>query len=327
MGFVSFNETYYRQRLEELEQKTLTTEEIYEAQQLLKVLDDLTDEGYTNLNTCMENDFSCLTRLRELLKKAGSSPIPIVHDELVRTTYGEEEFELEKLLDSLITEAKNCECTSVNPFLKNIHEYCEWIGYENDTAYVFLLRDTLLPYVYFKSRDRQNVYPWLISRKFLEHITEEEYVDDEIRLPIYENMEEGHTEFEDLCACYRKDMTEVWEDYSELKHLLLKLLGSIKEKRIVIVESGYVGTIPMMLKALDDRVSFRLYTTAPFFYETYKNQIFCRRYEDIRKFETVYSQDLLLRYSSCKEEQFYVNLSEDGHVRQKSLEEMKLFIG
>ena len=326
MGFVSFNETYYRQRLEELEKKTLAPEDIYKAQQLLKVLDDLTDEGYTNLNTRMEEDFSCLTRLRELLKKAGSLPIPIWHNELACTDYSKEEFELEKLLDGLIADAGNCEGTSDNSFLHSISEYCEWIGYEEDTAYVFLLRDTLLPYVYYKSRGRQNIYPWLISRKFLENITEEECVDDEIRLPIYDGMEKGHTEFEDICDYYKKNMAEVWEEYSELKELFLKLLGSIKEKRIIIVESGYVGTIPMMLKSLDDRVSFHLYTTAPYLYETYKNQIFCRRYEDVRKFETVYSQDLLLRYSSYRDGCFYVNMAEDEHVRQRSLEEIKLFL-
>lgn len=61
-----------------------------------------------------------------------------------------------------------------------------------------------------------------------------------------------------------------------------------------MIESGYMGTVPMMLKALDDRVDFRLFTTAPFLYETYKDKIFCRKYEDIRRFETLYSQDLFI---------------------------------
>ena len=43
MGFISFNENYYRHRLEVLENKELDDDDIYEAQQLLKVLDDLTD--------------------------------------------------------------------------------------------------------------------------------------------------------------------------------------------------------------------------------------------------------------------------------------------
>ena len=56
MGFMSFNENYYRRKLEECENKILSDTEIREAKQLLKVLDDLTDEGYTNLNDTMEAD-------------------------------------------------------------------------------------------------------------------------------------------------------------------------------------------------------------------------------------------------------------------------------
>ena len=50
MGFISFNENYYRRKLEEYENKILSDADICEAKQLLKVLDDLTDERYTNLN-------------------------------------------------------------------------------------------------------------------------------------------------------------------------------------------------------------------------------------------------------------------------------------
>ena len=64
MGFISFNENYYRRKLEEYENKNLSDADICEAKQLLKVLDDLTDEGYTNLNDRMEADFSCLKPIR-----------------------------------------------------------------------------------------------------------------------------------------------------------------------------------------------------------------------------------------------------------------------
>lgn len=325
MGFMSFNEKYYRQKLEALENKALSNDDIYEAQQLLKVLDDLTDEGYTNLNSQMENDFSCLTRLRTLLKNAGASPIPINHGRLSNTSYHTEEFELNELLEVLITKAQGIGYTSDNPFVKDIYEYSQWIGYEEETAYVFLIRDALLPCVYFKSRYDKSIYPCLISRRFLEDITGIENVDDDIRLPIYEALESECTAFEDFCDFCKSRMLTVLEGHSGLKQILLGLLGSIKEKRIIVVESGYAGTIPMMLKALDERVSFKLYTTAPFLNETYKNLLFCRRYEDIRKFETVYSQDLLIRYSSFHNGGFYVNLSEEDVVLNNSLGEIKSF--
>ena len=83
MGFMSFNENYYRRKLEEYENKILSDTEIREAKQLLKVLDDLTDEGYTNLNDTMEADFSCLTRLRAVLHRCGEAPFLIDHDRRV----------------------------------------------------------------------------------------------------------------------------------------------------------------------------------------------------------------------------------------------------
>ena len=322
MGFMSFNENYYRRKLEEYENKILSDAEIREAKQLLKVLDDLTDEGYTNLNDMMEEDFSCLTRLRAVLHRCGVVPFPIDHERLSDTVYGKNEYELEALLGNLTEDAGSHNGVSANPFLEEIYRYCEWIGYEEDTAYVFLMRDALLPYVFFRSRGRDNIYPWLISRRFLEDITETEYVDDDIRLPLYEALESGQIQFDDYSAYCKERILSVLNEHPKLKTILLDLLSSIKQNRIIVIESGYMGTVPMMLKALDDRVDFRLFTTAPFLYETYQDRIFCRNYEDIRKFETLYSQDLFMQYSSYCNMEFYVNVSVEESVKEKTLSEI-----
>ena len=326
MGFLTFNGTYYRRKLETFENKRLTGADVYEIRQLLKVLDDLTDEGYTNLNDRMEADFSCLSRLRALLKKEGASPFTIEHEEKISADYTSEKLELSALLETLMNKAAETDQPPENPFLKDIRDYCRWIGYEKDTAYVFLLRDALLPYVYYKKRHGEHIYPWLVSRRFLEDITGIPYVDDDIRLPIYEALENGCMDFEDSCSFCRKEILDVLERHQELKRILLELLGSVKEEHVMVIESGYMGTIPMMLKALDDRVTFRLYTTAPFLYETYKDHIFCRRYEDIRKFETVYAQDLLTRYAAFSSGKFYVNVAGNENVRKRSIAEINDFI-
>ncbi len=321
MGFISFNENYYHRKLEDYENKILSDAEIREAKQLLKVLDDLTDEGYTNLNDRMEADFSCLTRLRAVLHRCGEGPFPIDHEKLSGTSYEKNEYELEKLLGNLIAEAPKTSNVSANPFLEEIYRYCEWIGYEEDAAYVFLMRDALLPYVFFRSRGRDNIYPWLISRRFLEDITETEYVDDDIRLPLYEALESGQIRFDDYSAYCRERILSVLNEHPKLKTILHDLLSSIKQNRIIVIESGYMGTIPMMLKALDDRLDFRLFTTAPFLYETYQDRIFCRNYEDIRRFETLYSQDLFMQYYSYRSGKFYVNVSEEESVKEKMFSE------
>ncbi|MDO5296374.1 MAG: hypothetical protein Q4F00_07060 [bacterium] len=326
MGFISFNDNYYRLRLEALENKALTREDVYEAQQLLKVLDDLEDEGYTNLNRHLENSFSCLTRLRTLLRNSQAAPFPLEHDSLPPVLYSPEEYELQSLLDTLIAAAEKHAHPSGKAFLQDIYRYCGWLEAAPDTAYVFLLRDALLPYVFFRSRQRARVYPWLISRSFLDAFTRTQQADDELRLPLYEALEYGYTAFPDFCAYCRERILRVLDRHTPLKTLLLELLGSVSAEHIAVIESGYIGTIPMLLKALDDRVSFRLYTTAPFLYETYRDLIFCRRYEDIRRFETLYSQDLLLRFSSFRSGKFYVNTSSDASVREHSLQEIKYFI-
>ena len=184
------------------------------------------------------------------------------------------------------------------------------------------MRDALLPYVFFRSRGRDNIHPWLISRRFLEDTTETEYGDDDIRLPLYEALESGCIRFDEYSAYCNKKRLPVINEHPELKTILLDLLSSIKQSRIVVIESGYMGTIPMMLKALDGRVDFKLFTTAPFLYETYQDRIFCRNYEDIRRFETLYSQDLFMQYSSYCNGKFYVNVSADESVKEKTISEI-----
>ena len=61
------------------------------------------------------------------------------------------------LLDKLIIDAKKINNVSSDCFLKEIYSYSEWIGYEENTAYIFLLRDSLLPYIYYKSRLCKNI--------------------------------------------------------------------------------------------------------------------------------------------------------------------------
>ncbi len=55
MGFISFSLDYYKKELQKLESVPVSAETIYRAKQLLKMLDDLVDEGYTELNEKLED--------------------------------------------------------------------------------------------------------------------------------------------------------------------------------------------------------------------------------------------------------------------------------
>ena len=325
MGFLSFHERYYREKLAYWESRTLSPAELYDLKQNLKIIDDMVDEGYTNLCNDVEKKFSGMTRMRALLHVYGEEPFPIGADALPETVYGDTEYELSELLDELYRRAA-AERAGDNPFLARIRAYSDWIARTPDTAYVFLFRDALLPYFRFRADGCAVLYPWLISRRFLHGIAGGTDVDDEIRLPVYNALESGHTDPASFFAYCLPRIRAVLTEYPVLAECLTALLRSIPEKRILVVESGYCGTIPLMLSALDERVRFTMYTTAPYLVSPYCGRIFCERYEDMRLFETLYSQDRLLRYASFRDGRFYVRLAEDLAVVQAALGEIRYML-
>lgn len=326
MGFLTFNEKYFVDRLHYFENRDLSECEVYEVRQLLKVLDDLADEGYTVLNDYLEEKHQCLSRLKSILANHGEKPFEISFHRLPDVCYGKEEHELCGVVERLIDNAGEHRTVSDHYFVRELKNYCEWIGYEEGAAYVFLLRDALLPYVYYRCRNRGNLHPWLIGRTFLEQITGIKNADDMIRLPIYEALEEGITDYTEYKEYCRKKMKAVLDHYPDLKRILLELLGTIASPEIIVVESGYCGTIPMLLTSLDERVDFRMYTTAPFLYELYKGRIFNRKYEEIRSFETLYSQDLLMKFSSYRDGKFMVKLTDNRTAIRQSYAETAAFL-
>lgn len=326
MSFISFNEKYYLRELSLLENKKLDETDICKVKQLLKILDDLDDEGYITLNNYLEGKYHVITRLRSILLLHGEEPFSLPRLKIPEVHYGENEFEVAELCNELIDMTVKKAVRSDNPFLKDICAYSEWIGYDSDTAYVFLFRDALLPYVYFCSRGRENLYPWLISRAFLCDVSGQADVDDEIRLSIYEALKLGITRFSDFKKYCKERINKILKRYPVLEQAVKKLLSEIPQKKIMVIESGYCGTVPMLLVSLDERVDFRLYTTAPFLYDVYEDKIFCHRYEDLRLFETLYSQDVLMKYSAFRKGKFYVKLAQDDSVKEEALEEIYSFL-
>ncbi len=119
------------------------------------------------------------------------------------------------------------------------------------------------------------------------------------------------------------DAGGIYEAKQLLKYLddLRDLLGAVRADKILVVESGYCGTVPLTLAALDDRVDFRLYTTAPYLFEIYRDKIFCRRYEQIRAFETLRAQDALTQFSALRDGRFFVKTAADDEIWQKAAAE------
>lgn len=320
MGFLSFNEKCYAGALKRLEGRTLDDRELYEVKQLLKLLDDLLDEGYTELNRTLEEKYNAVSRLRDILSAHKEEPFSVQHRLISSAEYSNTETETEPVVHKLMDRVNRSVSPSSNPFLADLRGYCEWIGWRPDTAYVFLLRDAFLPYLYYRNSGRDNLYPWVVNRDFLRQ-NAGTGADDILRLPVYEALESGVSDYGDFSAFCKARIREALKGFSVLENALRELLYGIRERRILVIESGYCGTIPLTLSALDERVDFRLYTTAPYLYEIYRDKIFCRRYERIRSFETLYSQDVLMKYSSFRNGRFYIRTATEDSIWEKAADE------
>ncbi len=330
MGFISFSLDYYKGELQKLESSAVSQETIYRAKQLLKMLDDLLDEGYTELNETLEEAFQGVSRLREYLRKTGASPFPIYGNAMAGADviYEQEEIELTNAIDNLIICGKGSHAKRNDSFLAELIRFCEWIGYKEDTAYIFLLRDTLLPYIYYKHNNRTNIYPWLLGRRTLTMLTDKEFVDDEIRASIIKALEIDRCDnYDDFSKVVLSDMRTTIRQYPQIENHLTELLNTIKEKHIIVIESGCSGTFPMLLKCLDERVDVRMYTTYPYLLTVYGDRIYSPKYEENRLFETLYSQDLFFQFSVLRDNRFYVRKCHNEEVKVNSYAEVKSILG
>ncbi len=329
MGFISFSLDYYKNELHKLESALASTETIYRAKQLLKMLDDLLDEGYTELNDALETSCQGVSRLQKYLKDNHADPFPLYCKTTVEADviYGQDEIELKKAIHELITCAKESNDISDDFFLTALIRFCEWIGYEEDTAYVFLLRDTLLPYICYQSQNKTNIYPWLLGRKTWTVLTGKEFADDEIRACMIRALENGKgNNFEELCKTVLPDIRVTLKKYPKAVNCLSDLLNTVPQKHIIVIESGCSGTFPMLLKSLDNRVDVRMYTTYPYLLKAYGDRIYSAKYEENRLFETLYSQDLYFQFSALRDHHFYVKKCISEEVKRKSCAEVKTIL-
>lgn len=327
MGFMSYSLKYYKEKIEYYEQGGLTTAELYKAKQHLKMLDDLMDEGYTSLCDALEAQQNGVSRLRAVIRENQEEPFEMPNIPKMTVDYSAEKYELSTFIESMILKAKKQSTGSENPFLNEMKDFIRWIEYEENTAYIFLLRDTLLPYIYFADQNHEHIYPWLLSRKALESITGKEYVDDDLREAFFDALDSGIKEFDEFKTFVKPKMLSVMAAYPKALEEIQGLLSQIKEERILVIESGCYGTFPMLLAALDERVDIRMFTAVPYMYEIYQNRIFSPAYEKNRYFETLYSQDILMRFAGCVDKKFYVQQAENESAIEDSLAEIKTILG
>lgn len=329
MGFISFNLEFYKNELQKLQTTTVSDETIYRARQLMKMLDDVLDEGYTELNYKLEEAYSGVSTLRAYLEDNHIEPFPIYRKPFSATdvTYEQSAYELANAIKELAEKAQKSIDICDDAFLSELIDFCKWIGYEEDTAYVFLLRDTLAPYIYYQSNNRKNIYPWLFGRKTLTKLTGTDNADDEFRSSIFTALERGQCgNYKDFCDMVLPDIRSALKKYPEIERCLIPLLDGIKEKHIIVVESGCSGTFPMLLMSLDNRVDWRMYTTYPYLLEIYGNKIYTPKYENSRLFETLYSQDLYFRFADFRDGKFFVEKCNNKKIEKYAIAEINAIL-
>lgn len=328
MSFLSYSMNYYRQALQALKENPCTPETIYRAKQLLKLLDDLADEGYTELNEQLEATHQALSFLRTYLTQNRAEPFPLPEKSVPSEalSYTSKELELSEAVHCAMEAATSVSDISPAPFIRELRRFCQWIGYEDDTAYIFLLRDTLLPLAYFLGNGRTRVYPWLLSRKSFAELTGVENADDEIRAAVYRALEVGCADFQAFSRIVFPDIRAAIGRYPQTETRLRSMLEGIDARKIHIVESGCCGTFPLLLMSLDDRADIRMYTTYPYLSNLYASRVYTARYEENRLFETMVSQEAYFRYSGLRNGRFFVRKCTNPEIERQALSEIRAML-
>ena len=142
---------------------------------------------------------------------------------------------------------------------------------------------------------------------------------------LFSALEEENKNFNKYSERVRFYVDEQISEFESMKKNLVELLNNVKTKKIMVVESGRFASIPLLLKSLDNRVDFRLFTTTPQFYGVYKNKYFTDAYDKNRLFETLVSQNDLFQFSDFKNGEFYIVETSDKEIKEKAIKELSQF--
>ena len=143
MGFNEYMTALYRRKLL-LWESAPDKAELYEARQYLRYVEDLSDEGYVYLENALESAFSGMSRLRTLIAQNGGESF-LLSQRIGRAGFGGEPTELSAYLKSVAEQARRFP-PKPKPFIDEMLAYSAWLkGAEGGAAFVFLLRDTLIP--------------------------------------------------------------------------------------------------------------------------------------------------------------------------------------
>lgn len=344
MHYIPYMLKYLPKKFDEYHNsKPTTKEQIHEAQMTLKEILDLEDQGYLNSYNTLVQKLDAVNILTDFLKANNAEIIrPIKKIGKVKSEYKLQQYELMNYIDKMKTYVNHITTKeSKDPLLLDIMNYSKWLydNYDTNTTYIFLLRDTLLPYLAFEkwSNGADNIKPWLIGRKWLSLFRNEKEIketiesknfgdNDDLYETIYEclftALDQDCNNFDNFSSIMKNEFLKQKENFSKVFEALSSLLKTIKTEKIMIIESGRFASIPMLLKCIDDRVDFRLFTTTPQFYGVYKDKFFSKEYDKNRLFENLASQDDLMKFAGYKDNSFFIQECANDNLIEKGVSEL-----
>ncbi len=335
MSFISYSIRFFNERIYLYESKyslKAPRNILHEAKVLLKFLEDIKDEGYQKSYDFINEKTNAVDRLTSFILKNDGTPFLMEKFTVDPVSeYKVEQYNLDEYLCFLkdqMSIGKHI-LDPVPTVFYDILNYSRAIfeSANSDTAYCFLLRDTLLPYLSFEKWNIDNkliAHPLFISRKYLSFFdcgNNNFDIYSGIQDIIFDTLDNDITNFSDFKSCIRKRIKSKSE-FKELINLLKGIMDSIKQENIMIIESGYIGTIPILLSSIDDRVDFRLFTTIPYFYEVYKGKFFTDEFQKIRLFETIRCQDALFKLASIDRDNVSICETSNTFIKGYALAEL-----
>lgn len=336
MDFITFNINWYKDRINYYEfmssRGKCTQACIDEAKVLHKFLEDIYDEEYQSTYKLFQEKLNASERLEKFINSNGQK-VFVKSDKGFKYgefAYAPNEILLTEYLNSEIITSPTIKdsCQSISDGFYEILNFSKWINnsLDSDTAIIFLLRDTLLPYIAFKQWNHdatKEAIPLMIGRSYLSLFgnRDELYncISDSVYTALYESQKTPEL-FQGIAVeGIRKSIKNNDGLYKKTK----QILSNISKPKICVVESGVHGTMPLFLKCCDERIdTIKMYTTLPWLYDSWGGSFYTKKYENLRFFESLACQDLLFALSSIKDCDFYIKEITNLQIREKSLHEL-----
>ncbi len=335
MKTLQFDTNFYSRRIGEFEAKnSLTKDEIQEAQAMLQII--TINNGFYPTQTEAMIKIDAFNRLRKVLKNNNAEEAHA----FVEFTHETPNFDVKKSFNDFINEIYTIQPSNNTDDKKQnlINEICsftDWVNKKEGTK-IYLLRDMFLAYLIQKQINKdETAVPFLFGRKLLRFLSNQDVTDGfdfgesddeqvclDFLYTLFDAADMYPTDFDSFFNYLKPKFLEKLQALPNFYNFIKNELAKIKSEKILVVESGIMGTMPLILKSIDDRVDFVLFGTSPPFYQLYKDRIFTRDIAKLVSLEQSISQNELFVFSSVKDNKIYIKQTLDTSRLQESKQEI-----